>query len=171
MYQAYPGGSQPSGPEQEPGSPQTIAPPSVLRAVQLMYAGAVASLIGIAVNLTSIGSLRGDIASHNRSLTASQVTSVEHAEIGAFIAGGLIAAALWIWMARSCGSGRGWARTVSTVLFVIDTIILLIGVGGAVPGGHAARFYGIIVWLIGLAAIVLLWRRSSSDYFKGSPRY
>jgi hypothetical protein len=36
---------------------------------------------------------------------------------------------------------------------------MLIGVGGTIPDGYATRFYGILVWLIGLAAIVLLWRR------------
>jgi hypothetical protein len=166
MYQAYPGGAEPPGPSQ-----QTTAPPSVLRAVQLMYAGAAASLIGIAIDFTTIGSLKSDIESHNHTLTATQVNTVEHAEIGAFIVGGVIAAALWIWMARSCGRGRGWARTVSTVLFGIDTLSVLIGLGGSVPDGSGIRFYGIIVWLIGLAAIILLWRRPSSDYFKGVPRY
>src|ERR1700722_17337290 len=171
MYQAYPGGSQPSGPSEPPGSPQTIAPPSVLRAVQLMYAGAAASLIGIAVDFTTVGSLKNAIASHNHTLTAAQVNTAEHAEIAAFIIGGLIGVGLWVWMARACGRGLGWARIVSTVLFAIDTLSVLIGLGGSVPDGSGIRFYGIIVWLIGLAAIILLWRRSSSDYFKGVPRY
>jgi hypothetical protein len=57
------------------------------------------------------------------------------------------------------------------VLFAVDTISVLIGVGGAAPGGHATRFYGIVVWLVGLAAIILLWRRSSSNYFNSAPRY
>jgi hypothetical protein len=56
MYQAYPGGSEPPGPSQ-----QTTAPLSVLRAVQIMYAGAVVSLIGIVIDLTTVGSLKSAI--------------------------------------------------------------------------------------------------------------
>ena len=36
------------------------------------------------------------------------------------------------------------------------------------------RIYGLVVWIVGLIAIVLLWQRASSDYFKGfkgQPRY
>jgi hypothetical protein len=33
------------------------------------------------------------------------------------------------------------------------------------------RFYGLVVWVIGAVAVILLWRRSSSEYFKGAPRY
>jgi hypothetical protein len=173
MYQAYPGGSEPSGPSQVPGSPQTIAPPPVLRAVQLMYAGAAASLIGIIVDMTTLSATKSAIIKHNATLTATQVNNAEHFAIGLFIVGGLIAAGLWLWMARTNRAGKSWARIVSTVLFAIDTISVLVGIGGAssVSGGGPTRIYGILVWLIGLAAIVLLWQRASSDYFRSTPRY
>jgi hypothetical protein len=32
------------------------------------------------------------------------------------------------------------------------------------------RFYGLVVWIIGVVAIVLLWQRTSSEYFKSAPR-
>jgi hypothetical protein len=166
MYQAYPGGSEQPGPSQ-----LTTAPPSVMRAVQLMYAGAVASLIGIVIDLTTVGSLKSAIEAHDRTLTAAKVNTLEHAEIALLIISGVIAAGLWIWMALSCKAGKGWARIVSTVLFAVDTVGLLIGIGGAAPGGHATRFYAIVVWVIGLAAIILLYRRSSSNYFNSAPRY
>jgi hypothetical protein len=173
MYQAYPGGSDPSGPSQPPGSPQLTAPPSVLRAVQLMYAGAAASLIGIIVDMTTLSSTKSAIIRHNASLTPTQVNNAEHFAIGLFIVGGLIGAGLWLWMARSNRVGKSWARIVSTVLFAIDTISLLASIGGAssVSGGGPTRVYGVVVWLIGLAAIILLWQRASSDYFRGAPRY
>jgi hypothetical protein len=59
---------------------------------------------------------------------------------------------------------------VSTVFFGIDTVGVLVGATG-VQGGGLARFYGILVWVIGLVAIILLWQRSSSDYFRRPPRY
>jgi hypothetical protein len=42
---------------------------------------------------------------------------------------------------------------------------------GQLAGAGAGRFYGLLVWLIGLGAIILLWQRQSSAYFQGQPRY
>jgi hypothetical protein len=80
----------------------------------------------------------------------------------------LIGAGLWLWMARGSRAGKGWARTVSTVLFVIATISIIASVASA---GHrafgaATKLYELVGWLIGLVAIVLLWRRASADYFR-----
>jgi len=170
MYQQYPGDGRPP----EPGPTPANAPQSITRAVWAMYAGAAASLIGIIVDMTTLSATKSAIIKRSPNLTATQVNNAEHVAIGVFIAGGLIGAALWIWMAQSNRAGKGWARIVSTVLFGIDTVGLLISAGGAttVSGGGATRFYGVVVWLIGLAAIILLWQRASSDYFRrGAPRY
>jgi len=168
MYQSYPGGAP--APEQY-GQPASPAPQSVTRAVQLMYAGAVASLIGIVIGLTTTGSLRSDIQKRSPTMTPAHVTDAVHLEIGFAIVGGLIAAALWIWMAQSNKAGKSWARILSTVLFAISTISALASLaGGALAGGGASRIYGIVVWLIGLAATILLWQRASSNYFKSAPR-
>jgi hypothetical protein len=165
MYQPYPGGTQMPEPSRQP------APQSVLRAVQIMYAGAVVSLIGIVIDLVTLSSTKAQIIKDSPKMTPVQVTNAEHLAVGFLIAGGLIGAALWIWMAQSSKAGKGWARIVSTVLFAIDTLNVLASVGaGALHSGSATRIYGILVWLIGLAAIILLWQRSSSDYFRGTPR-
>jgi hypothetical protein len=163
MYQPYPGGAQ------SPESSPTNAPQSVQRAVRVMYVGLAASLLGIVVDMTTLSSTRSAILKRNPGYTATQVNNAEHLEIGLFIVGGLIGAALWLWMAQSCRAGKGWARVVSTVFFGIDTLSVLVG-AAAVQGGGLSRIYGIVVWVIGLIAIVLLWRRSSSDYFR-APRY
>jgi hypothetical protein len=170
MYQPFPGGAEPPAPALR------IAPPSITRAVRVMYAGAAASLIGIIVDLTTYSSLQNAIATHRRKngqpLTHAQVVDLAHVEVVAFVVGGLIAAALWIWMARSSRAGKSWARVVSTVLFAISTVSAFISVGGgALTAGDATRIYGFVVWIIGLVAIMLLWQRASSDYFKGAPRY
>ena len=135
-----------------------------------MYVGLAASLLGIVIDLTTLSATRSEILKRNPRFTATQVNNAEHVEIGIFIVGGLIGAALWLWMAQSCKAGKGWARVVSTVFFGIDTLSVLVGATG-VQGGGIARFYGFVVWVIGLVAIILLWRRSSSDYFRRAPRY
>ena len=166
-YQPYPGGAQTPEPSTRPPVPQSIT-----RAVQLMYAGAVASLIGIVIALTTLSSIKSQIISRNPSLTTTQVNNAEHVAIGILIASGLIGAALWLWMAQSCKAGKNWARITSTVLFAIETINVLAG-ATAVASGGASRIYSIVVWLIGLGAIIFLWQRSSTEYFKSSaaPRY
>jgi hypothetical protein len=133
-----------------------------------MYAGAVVSLIGIALNLATVGSARSRIEAKSPSLTPAQVTDAVHVEVGVFIAAGLIGAVLWLWMARKSRAGKGWARITSTVLFAIATISILLSVAsaGGLAFGSTTKIYEIVGWLIGLAAIVLLWRRASSDYFK-----
>ncbi|MGH3264488.1 MAG: hypothetical protein ACRDNS_21110 [Trebonia sp.] len=126
-----------------------------------------ASLLGIVIGMTTLSSARSAILKTNPSYTTAQVNSAEHVVVGVLIAGGLIGAALWLWMAQSCRAGRGWARIVATVLFGIDTVGQAIGLGAS---GGPSRIYGILVWVIGLIAIVLLWQRASSDYFRRPPR-
>jgi hypothetical protein len=163
-YQPYPGGTQLPEPATRPPVPQSIT-----RAVQLMYAGAAASLIGIIIALTTLSSIKSQIVSKNPSLTTTQVNNAQHVAIGVLIASGLIGAALWLWMAQSSKAGKNWARIVSTVLFGIETINVVAG-ASAISSGGASRIYSIVIWLIGLGAIIFLWQRSSTEYFK-APRY
>jgi hypothetical protein len=163
-YQPYPGGTQMPEPATRPPVPQSIT-----RAVQLMYAGAAASLIGIIIALTTLSSIKSQIISKNPSLTTTQVNNAQHVAIGVLIASGLIGAALWLWMAQSSKAGKNWARIVSTVLFAIETINVVAG-ASAISSGGASRIYSILIWLIGLGAIIFLWQRSSTEYFK-APRY
>ncbi len=166
MYQPYPGEAR----IPEPSRPS--APQSVLRAVQLMYVGAAVSLIGIIVDLTTLSSTKSRIESQHHNYTVTQVNNAEHVAIGVFIVGGLLGAALWLWMAQANKGGKSWARIVATVLFAIDTLSAAAGAGArAVPGGAATRIYGLVVWLVGLGAVILLWQRPSSEYFKGTPQY
>ena len=179
MYQPYPGGDQPpqqSGEFGQSGAPVPRAiPQSVTRAVQVMYVGAVASLIGIVIELLLRHSLRSYIADHatrnGKRLTATQVADTYHAELVVLVVVGLIGIALWIWMAQMNKRGRNWARITSTVFFALDTLGAIGGLaGGSLSGGNANRFYGLVVWVIGGIAIILLWQRSSTEYFKGAQR-
>ena len=175
MYQPFPGAAGGTGGTEPPEPAPTTAPPSITRAMRVMYVGAAASVIGIIVDLTSYSSLQNALANRKRKngqpLTHAQVVDLAHVEVVALVVVGLIAAGLWIWLARSCGAGKSWARTVSTVLFAISTIGVFVSIGGgALTAGNATRIYGFVVWIIGLVAIVLLWQRASSDYFKGAAR-
>jgi hypothetical protein len=170
MYQPFPGGVAP------PGSFTPTVPPSITRAVRVMYLGALASLVGIAVDAASFSSLKASLATrttkNGKLMTPSQVADIAHVALIAFIVVGLIAAGLWIWMARSNRAGKSWARITSTVFFAIATIDAFVGLrGGTLAAGDSTRIYGFVVWIIGLAAIILLWQPASSNYFKSAPPY
>jgi hypothetical protein len=166
MYQQYPGGPGSA----EPAAGPVSAPQSVIQAARVMYVGVAASVVGIVIDLLMRHTIQTAIIQHRGKMTTSQVNTAYHAELAVLVIFGLIGAGLWLWMARSCLAGKSWARVTSTVFFGIDTLFVLIG-AAAVRGGGLTRLYGIIVWVIGLIAIILLWRRSSSDYFRGAPRY
>jgi hypothetical protein len=176
MYQPYPGGDQ--SPQQSAQFEAPVAravPQSVTRAVQVMYVGALASLVGVILDLLTRHSLRTYISEHatrnGKRLTAAQVGDTYHAELVVLVVVGLIGIALWIWMAQMNKRGRNWARVTSTVFFALNTLGAIGGLaGGAVTGGSVNRFYGLVVWVIGGIAIILLWQRTSSEYFKATPR-
>ena len=46
----------------------------------------------------------------------------------------------------------------------MDTIV-----GLTAPIAGPVKIWGGLVWLVALTAIVFLWRRSSTAYFKGTP--
>jgi hypothetical protein len=157
MYQPYPSSGQ--GPEPARRQP----PAAVVMAVRFMYAGAIVSGLSLIVSLITIGSLQAQIHQADPRLSSGQVHTAEIAAVGVAVFFGLVGVGLWIWMALANRAGRGWARIVASVLFGLDTLFLLLGF--ARPATLGTRLVSIVIWLLGLGAIVFLWRRESSEYF------
>jgi hypothetical protein len=157
MYQSYPSAGQVPEPVR-PGPP-----PSVVMAVRLMYAGAVVSALSLIVGLVTVGSLRSSLHKSDPSLTASQLHNLQSVVVVGSVVIGVISIGLWVWMALTNKAGKSWARIVSTVLFGLDTLFLLLGVARA--GAAAGTLVSILTWLIGLGAVIFLWRKDSSAYF------
>lgn len=160
-YQPYP-----TGGAAEP-EPQRPAPPTpVLQAVKLMYAGAIVSAISLIITLVTVGSLKTAIHNADPSLTASKLHSAEVAAVAVAIIFGLIGIGLWLWMAYANKAGKNWARITATVFFGLDTLSVLTSFRQAEP--ILSRLISILIWLIGLGAIILLYQRESSAYFTAS---
>ena len=160
-YQPYP-----TGGAAEP-EPQRPAPPTpVQQAVKLMYAGAIVSAISLIITLVTIGSLKTAIHNADPSLTATKLHSAEVAAVAVAIIFGLIGIGLWLWMAYANKAGKNWARITATVFFGLDTLSILTSFRQAEP--VLSRVVSIVVWLIGLGAIVLLYQRESSAFFTAS---
>jgi len=156
------GGPAPAG----PGGPATPAwpagrppiPSSLATAARLMYAGAGFSALGTIVGLGTV---------HELQVIAAQQSAPPGA-VGAAVAilliHGVIGAALWLWLARQTKRGRRRARAWATAIFCIATVSG-ISVDAQAPSTGLTQAFSGIEWIIGLCAVILLWKRSSRAYY------
>jgi hypothetical protein len=158
MVQRYPSSGKPVELERPP------APPSVVNAVKLMYVGAAVTTVSLIISLADIGGTKSAIRKARPSWTAAQVNQFDRFIVITAVVSGVIGIALWLWMARSNGQGKSWARVVSTVLFGLATLDL-IGVLTE-PKTALGLVFPLLTWLVGLGAILLLYRPDSSAFFK-----
>jgi hypothetical protein len=163
MYQPYPTSGQSQQPQQRPPVPN-----SVQTAVKLMYAGAALSLIELIVGVATIGAVRRAIVKEYPHYTSSQIHKLEVADVLIAIVVGVIAIGLWLWMARASAAGHNYARITGTVFFGLNTLFLLVGL--ARPHVGLGLVFNILVWLVGLGAVIMLWRAESGAYFTRQPR-
>jgi len=158
MYQPYPSSGKPVEPERR------SAPPAVLNAVKLMYVGAAVSTVSLVISLVNISDTKAAIRKARPTLTAAQVNQLNTFIIALAVVSGVIGVALWLWMARKNGQGKNWARILSTVLFALATLDLF-GVVSQ-PKTALGLIFPVLTWLVGLGAVVLLWRKESTEFFK-----
>ncbi len=157
MVQPYPHSAE------MPETTRPPAPTAVRAATTIMYGGAVASIIAMIVDLTTIGATKKALARHFPNLTAKQLTGQQVPLMAGWIIGGLLGATLWIVIARACRAGKNWARITGTVVFGIAIVEALGNL--AVPEATVVRIFLLLIWLIGLAAVTFLWRRDSRASF------
>jgi serine/threonine kinase PknH len=173
----YVPGGAPGGPGAPSGYPQQYRPappvpltpppppppPSVLNAVRLMYAGAgftALEVLGvIAVAAALIKKHSGQIATAGHATTLGSVVTIT-----IFFA--LIEIGLWLGIARACRNGKNWARVTGTVLFGLHTLGFLDVISSKHAGLGLAKLLAVIGWLIACGAVVFLWQRPSSAFFK-----
>jgi hypothetical protein len=164
MYENYPsaaGGGQVPEPAQRPAPPT-----SVQTAVRLMYAGAVISAISFILGLATLSRVKHDLEKKYPNYTTAHINSLVTADIVIVIVVGIIGVGLWVWMARMNLKGRNWARITGTVFFGIDTLLGLLGLGGGSSANSISLAFAIVIWLVGLGAVIMLWRGESTAYFK-----
>lgn len=149
---------------QGPVTDRPPAPQSVLTAVKLMYAGAAFSALEIIISFTTIGGLKSAIKQAYPHYSAAQVHTLEIEGVAGLVISGLLGVGLWILMARLNLAGRNWARIVASVLFGINTLELLSVISR--PNTVLGIAFSVILWVIGLGAIVMLWRRESTAFFR-----
>ena len=173
-YQPYPTGGGSNQPYPAGGGSNLAErppqPQSLRIAVILMYAGAAISAVSLVISLALSGRIKSAVGTAARKvktskpLTAAQIHSLENYYLVLIIVILLIAIGLWVWMAWANGRGKGWARILSSVFFGFNTLWLVVSVGRT---GGPAIFVG-IGWLVGLAALIFLWRRDTTQFIAQS---
>jgi hypothetical protein len=129
-----------------------------------MYVGAGLSAISLIVVVLSFHAIETVIRkASTTTLTQSQVHGLAVAAVVIAAVESLIAIGLWLLMAWANKAGKNWGRITATVLFGLNTILLLLSFVRATASVSLA--FSVLVWLVGLGAIVLLWRKESSTYF------
>jgi hypothetical protein len=143
------------------------SPRPVRNAVRLMCAGAVLTLAVLVAVLVTLGSLRSDFI---QNFTAAQWHTVMLTQIIPVLASAPIGAGVWLWLAWANGRGYDWARPAFMALFGLVTIGLLLGVGeGTALYAPADLIAATVLWLVGLAAIVLIFSQTASPYYQQEP--
>jgi hypothetical protein len=141
------------------------SPRPVLYAVRLMYLGAVVELGVIVTVLLTEGSIRAAVLQRNPQLTAGQLGYL-NTTFTIDIVGSCVGIAVWISLAWANGKGYGLARVVAIAVCAISGVLLLGDVAdGTALYAPAALIAGGVMWLIGLAATVLLLQKQSWAYF------
>jgi hypothetical protein len=170
-YQPYPtgGGSNQMAAGERPPQPSTLR-----NAVRLMWVGAGLALIGVIITLAFTSKIKSAVTTAalkanatNRAdgktssiLSASQIHTLANATVVLLAVFGVVGVLLWAWMAWANNRGSNWARIVATVLFALNTIALILEFGRA-----SISIIAILLgWLVGLGAIILLWRRETTAY-------
>lgn len=143
------------------------SPRPVLNAVRLMCLGAALELAVLVTVLVTFGSVRSAVV---QDFTAEQWHTALLTQIVPVAAGAPIVAGLWLWLAWANGRGYDWARFAFMALFALLTTGLLIGLGDGVGLYAPADLIATTVpWLVGLAAMVLIFSKTANPYFQQEP--
>jgi hypothetical protein len=129
------------------------------------------TVLSMIIDLVVISQLRTAYLNNHPNLSQAGINRINGlAGVGdlAVIIGCVIGVSLWVTLAVAARNGHGWTRTVGTVLFGIDTLVIIGTVGR--PGIPAIKTIHSLIWLIGLLAVVFLWQRSSSQFFAARRR-
>jgi hypothetical protein len=161
MYEPYPATEPALGPDRIP------RPRTVRNAMRLMYLGAALEVPALIVAVVTRSTFKPAILQAHPGYTTAQLHTAEIARTVPLLIGAPIVAALWLWMAWANGRGRSWARVVSAAFFGINTVDLLISL--ALVHAAATMITGVIIWLVGLAAIVLIFSKDSAPFYTRQP--
>ena len=147
------------------------SPRPVRNAVRLMFLGAVLTLADVVTILVTLGGVRS-AAAHD--LTAAQWPAAMLTQVGPWLASAPIAAGMWLWLAWANGRGYHWARPAFAAFFCVLTTVLFFGLGqgageDALPFTLPDVIATAVLWLVGLAAGVLILSETAGPHYQQEP--
>jgi hypothetical protein len=145
------------------------SPRPVRNAVRLMCAGAVLTLADVVTVLVTLGGVRS-AALHD--LAARQWPTVMLTQVGFWLASAPIGAGVWLWLAWANGRGYHWARPAFVAFFCVLTTAVFFGLGeDALPYTLADLIATTVLWLVGVAAALLIFSETASPYYQQEPAW
>ncbi|MCP9623883.1 hypothetical protein NMK54_27440 [Nocardia otitidiscaviarum] len=177
-YAEYPGTPSPYPAAYQPYPDAAVTSPGPPRPVQnayyLMLAGAVLTVLSTLIGFLQLPSLREEMAETTEGVfTQSELDTLVAVSFGVGVVFSLISVGLWVWMAFANRAGKNWARVTATVLFGLYTASMLFAlIGIFMPEARTtvvSTMFSVVLWCVGLAAVILLWNKQSTAYFRPAP--
>jgi hypothetical protein len=144
------------------------SPRPVRDAVRLMCLGAVLTLAASVTIWLTLGRVKSGFV-HDPA--AGQWHTFLLTQVVPLLASAPIGAGLWLWLAWANGRGYHWARSAFAAFAGLLTTVVLFGLGEG--GGEDAFTYiwpdaiaATVLWLVGLAAAVLIFSEAASPYYQ-----
>jgi hypothetical protein len=135
---------------------------TVRAGVTLMYLAALAELAAVITIVVTSAAVLAYVHRAAPSYTHAAALSLTEDEIA-----GPIAIVLMLWLAWAAGRRQGWARVVFFILFGLETLGILAALAEGAPVAAPADFAGgVLVWLLQLAAVVLIFTPQSAPYYR-----
>lgn len=141
--------------------------PTVLAGVRLMYLGAFVDLCVTASILLTLGRLHAAILVRDPGYSAAQWHTEVLGQIVPLVAPTPLLIAVWLWLARANDRGRRAGRIGIVALLGTITVSFASGLkGGAATLAPADTVAGAALWLVALAAAVLVLNKRSRPHYR-----
>jgi hypothetical protein len=136
-----------------------------MAATRLMYAGAVVTALYAILGFPPYARLSRLATNHPYTIAQHAAYDAASVVLAFIIVAGFLGIAGWLISAQVVSRGRRWGATLGTVLFGIDTLVALVVLADVhvTPGPKAM---GVVVWVIGLVATILMWGREPRAFYR-----
>ena len=138
---------------------------TVRAAVKLIYLAALAELAAVITIVATSTAVLNYV--HRTAPSASHLAALSLTKDEIV---GPIGIALMLWLAWAIGRRHDWARVVFVIFWGITTLSIIAALSeGAAVAAPADFAGGVLVWLLELAAVLLIFARQSAPYYRHGP--
>jgi hypothetical protein len=147
----------------------SVIPGPVRKAVRLMLlGGATTFVVGVFLIIATIINKNALTDSAGKKLSSGQFTSGVIETAVTYV----LLIAIWVLMARMNRAGYNWARILASIFCAISTFDAY-SLVNSLTKGETITVVGVVyivatlaIWVIGVAAIAMVWRAESTVYFR-----